>query len=255
MSVPDTSTSTPADPLVERLAGVEGWLHIDEARRLYQLIRSWPVGDEPLTLVEIGSWKGRSSITMATALQDAGVEGRVWAIDPHKGSVEHVEMWGEVDTYDEFLANIERSGAAPRIEPLRMASHDARPTFGDRSVDLLFIDGSHEYVDVRRDIDDWLSALREPAVVGFNDSSWPGVYRALRERVLSRGTPFRSPELVRSTLFARYDPDAPWTAAERDRWRRVSLVLGARRAAHPIVPRLPESVKRAANQITRRLTG
>jgi MMP 1-O-methyltransferase len=248
--MPETSP-----PLADRLDGVEGWLHLDEGRRLYDSIPRLAPRDGSLTIVEIGSWKGRSSIALAAGLADSGRDGRVWAIDPHTGSSEHVEQWGKVDTFDEFCANIEHAGVAQQVTPLRMPSHEARPQFADRSVDLLFIDGSHEYPDVRRDIDDWISALRAPAVVAFNDSSWPGVYRALRERVLSRGTPFRAPELIRSTLFTRYEPDAPWTADERARWQRVSMVLAARRAAHRVVPLLPSGVKHLANEVTRRLTG
>jgi predicted O-methyltransferase YrrM len=247
-------TSPLAATLAGRLDGVEGWLHLDEGRRLYDAARHLADRGGPLTIVEIWSWKGRSSIALASGLVDSGREGTVWAIDPHTGSVEHVEQWGRVDTFAEYLANIGRSGVGGRVSPLRLPSHEARPQFGDRSVDLLFIDGSHEYADVRRDIDDWMSALRAPAVVAFNDSSWPGVYRALRERVLSRGTPFRAPELVRSTLFVRYDPDALWTPDERARWRRVSAVLAARRASHRVVPKLPPVAKRLANGLTRRLT-
>ena len=131
------------------LTGVEGWLYIEEAVELYETVRSHPAAD-PVLVVEIGSWKGRSTIALAQAVRDRGHPlGRVVAIDPHTGSREHHERFGAVDTFDEFLRNIDRAGLTDLVEPMRTTSLDASGQLVGSSVDVLFIDGSHEYEDVR----------------------------------------------------------------------------------------------------------
>lgn len=237
------------DRLMRPLSDVEGWLHLDEAAALYRGVQALPLERDPLILVEIGSWKGRSSITMATALRDAGRRGTVHAIDPHTGNVEHHERWGSVDTFDEFVANVERAGASDLVAPIRGYAHDVVDRFEDGTVDLLFIDGSHEYEDVRTDLDDWVPKLAAPAVVGLNDTSWPGVYKAIRQRVLCDDAPFRDPLLVRSTLYLWFDPTHRF--GDDRRVRQIRSTVAARRAGHPFKNVLPAPVKVLANQATR----
>ncbi|HEY8866738.1 MAG TPA: class I SAM-dependent methyltransferase [Solirubrobacteraceae bacterium] len=78
------------------------------------------------------------------------------------------------------------------------ASHRARCTF-------LFVDGSHRYEDVLRDIDDWTSALADVATVAFHDAvTYPGVRRALEERVTPPDSPFHNLRVVEETLVADF---------------------------------------------------
>lgn len=198
------------DRLAADLEGVDGWLLDEEACALHEAARRARADGGPPLVVEIGSWKGRSSIALARGL-GARPEpaGKVLAIDPHTGSREHRELWGEVDTYAEFLANVERAGVRDRLSPRRMTSREARAAHDGRPVHVLFIDGSHEYADVRDDLDDWLPLLAPGAVVGFNDVLWPGVLRALREKVLIPGSGLRRPALIQNTLFMTREGDAP----------------------------------------------
>lgn len=188
------------------LDAVEGWLYLDEAWALHETVHTLPPG--AATVVEIGSWKGRSTIALALAIQARG-SGRIFAIDPHTGEKDRTGI-GPVQTLDDFNANVARAGVESEVEMLVMTSHDARARFADHSVDLLFVDGSHQYLDVRRDIEEWASALKDEAAIAFNDPSAPGVYRALRELVLRPG-PYVKPRLVQNTLFFEFqrnaDPD------------------------------------------------
>lgn len=237
--------------LIRRLDGVDGWLHVDEATELHRAALALPPVDHPLVLVEIGSWKGRSTISLASALELSGREGRVVAIDPHTGNVEHHRRWGTIDTYEVFLANLEAAGIRSYVEPLRMSSHEAAPSFEPGSIDLLFVDGSHEYEDVCRDVTAWTPLLRQGATVIYNDASWPGVYRALRKLVLRVGSGYREPRLVRSTLFMVYDPDGP--PVSRGQWRRLSAVLAVRRLPHRVRKLIPGPIKDAVNRLTSRV--
>jgi predicted O-methyltransferase YrrM len=252
----DRETPSPADvasstraSLEAALDGVDGWLHVDEAARLYEAVAESPGHPGELRVVEIGSWKGRSTIALGLAAQTrAG--STVVAIDPHLG--DNGEFSDGEETFTDFLHNLERAGVADVVQPVRERSHDARPMIKDGSVGVLFLDGSHRYQDVRRDLDDWISALTAGATLACNDSSKPGVYRALRETVLRRGAAFRQPQLVRSTLFVEHRPGTPWTPADHRQWIRLSVVLALRRSAHWLVPYLPAWVKRTGNRISER---
>ncbi|RLC39554.1 MAG: hypothetical protein DRH33_02540 [Candidatus Nealsonbacteria bacterium] len=56
-------------------------------------------------IIEIGSWKGRSTIWLGRGSK-AGNKVKVFAIDPHTGSPWHRKMYGKVWTYEEFKKNI-----------------------------------------------------------------------------------------------------------------------------------------------------
>jgi predicted O-methyltransferase YrrM len=202
--------------LQSALEGVEGWLYLDEARALYETVRSLPSGT--VIVVEIGSWKGRSTIALALAVKRRG-SGRVYAIDPHTGEKDRTGT-GPIQTLDDFRANIARAGVASVVELLITTSLEARPNFTDHTVDFLFVDGSHQYPDVRRDIEGWASALKDEAAIAFNDPSAPGVYRALREIVLRPG-PYIDPRLVQNTLFFGFRRREKPNAAAMRRLRRV----------------------------------
>ena len=115
------------------------------------------------------------------------------------------------------------------MRPVRSLSADACAGFDSGSVGLLFVDGSHRYDDVVRDIELWKPRLSDGASVAFHDAiRHDGVRRALQSRVLSEASGFDRPHFVQGTLFV--------TRVTRDRslgrsgWsrRRGRLVLGLR---------------------------
>jgi hypothetical protein len=234
--------------------GVEGFLGLDEAWALHEAARLYPPVSQNVTVVEIGSWKGRSTIALGLGANARG-NGTVFAIDPHTGSRELIEIYGPVDTYGSFLWNVERAGVSHVVTPLRETSHQARTRFSDGSVHVMFVDGSHEYEDVRQDIDDWTPALADGALVSFNDPSAGGVYRALRERVLSIGSPFRAPKLIQNSVFFEFKRHAPWTARDWVAWSRLRLALVLRYQANRFRPHMPPWLVRVGWTASRRMVG
>jgi predicted O-methyltransferase YrrM len=221
--------------LTDALADVEGWLGDDEAWTLHRAVAARPA-TEPVTVVEIGSWKGRSTIALATAVADRPAGGVVLAVDPHEGGVAH-RLTGEVDTFDQLLANLERAGVAGVVDPVRTTSRAARGVVADHSVEVLFVDGSHRFEDVLGDIDAWESALVPGALAAFHDSiSYPGVRRALRARALIRGSSYRRPRLVEETMTFDYRPGQAWRSTDSLRMSamraRVLCLRSARRVRY-----------------------
>jgi len=237
--------------LVDRISSIEGWTYLDEAWALHEAVRCYP-GCEALRVVEIGSWKGRSTIALAMGLRSRG-SGRVYAIDPHTGSREHIEAYGSVDTFQAFLNNIKTAGVADLVDPIRSTSHEARPRFADDSVNVLFVDGSHEYRDVITDIHDWTPTLLDGSVVAFNDPLMPGVYQALREAVLIAHSPYRNARYISNTLFFRFRTQARWHFGDSVllHWLRVLLALRYR--AQAFVAYMPGWAVRSGRRLYERL--
>ncbi|MEZ5967000.1 MAG: class I SAM-dependent methyltransferase [Planctomycetota bacterium] len=172
-------------------ATVNGWLTRREAEFLFTAARSVPGGG---TIVEIGSFFGRSTICLARGSR-AGGGAHVHAIDPQLGSPKHTERLGCRDPYPWFLANLERAGIADLVTPHKTTSLAAAAAF-EGAVDLLFLDGSHEEDDVAADYAAWFPRLRVGGLVAFHDSWHMRGVRRVTEELLRAGAPLTRPRLV-----------------------------------------------------------
>jgi GT2 family glycosyltransferase len=181
-------------------AGIEGWLGQREARALHEAAFRHAHATPELAAVEIGSWKGRSTVALATGLKRGGA-GLLHAVDPHEGMNTHALM-NEESTWATLRENVRDAGVESYVRVVRDLSTCASARFSEQSVGLLFLDGSHRYEDVLGDIEAWLPRLADGATVAFHDAAtYPGVRRALFERVLGARPGFDRPRLVEDTLF------------------------------------------------------
>jgi predicted O-methyltransferase YrrM len=158
------------------VSGVEGWLSNDQGRALHAAA-SASTGRG--AIVEIGSWKGRSTIWLAAGARQAGQ--RVIAIDPHAGSREDPTA----STFDAFRTNLERAGLIDQVEVMVMTSADAARAV-DGPVELLFVDGDHSPEGARRDADLWLPRVLPGGIVMFHDvatSGYAGPRRTFQRRI------------------------------------------------------------------------
>ncbi len=150
-----------------RLAGIEGWLRVEQARRLWELASTVEAGG---VIVEIGSYQGKSTVVLAAA---APASATVYAIDPHAGNDRGPGQWqgdpveGEADRRA-FLANLTAAGVADRVIHLRERSEDAHHLV-DGEVDLLYVDGAHGYGAARADIGGWGGRVRPGGVMAVHD--------------------------------------------------------------------------------------
>jgi hypothetical protein len=190
---------------------VAGWLTADQARRLWDAARSL---DAPAQIVEIGSFRGRSTIVLALAAQD-GV--RVVAIDPHLGGdrgpqeIEVRPELGEAD-HEAFSANLERAGVAGRVRYVRRFSQDALGAVGGE-IQLLYVDGAHRFVPARADLRRWGARVPVGGRLLVHDSfSSVGVTLALAAEVIG-GARWRY--RGRSGSLAEYERVAGLGAAAR----------------------------------------
>ena len=161
---------------------VEGWLTEAQAHRLFDRARALSPGAR---IVEIGSFRGRSAIFLASGAPE-GVE--IDCIDPHLGSdrgpqeIAEDRDLGEEDAQT-FRDNLSRAGVLDRIRHVRRRSQEALDAV-DGPVELLFIDGAHRYGPARDDIVHWGARVPADGRMLVHDSfSSVGVTLALLRHV------------------------------------------------------------------------
>lgn len=166
------------DRIKEITGKMEGWLAEGEGLLLYSLAKKCNRG----VIVEIGSWKGKSTIWLASGSK-RGKKARVYAIDPHIGSSEHRKMFGKVWTFEEFKKNIKKARVDDVIVPMVKKSENAAKNF-DKPVGLAFIDGAHEYGMVALDYNLWFPKLIDGGVMAFHDTILsPGPAKLVEEKL------------------------------------------------------------------------
>lgn len=138
--------------------------------------------------VEIGVWRGQSVCYAAVEIINKNKNITIDAIDTWEGSPQEdlhlVDPFEENTLYDIFLKNIEP--VKHIITPVRMDSVQASSRYEDRSLDFVFIDGSHLYEAVKADIQAWLPKVKLGGFIGghdYNNSNEPlnGVQKAVDE--------------------------------------------------------------------------
>lgn len=137
-------------------------------------------------IVEVGSWKGKSSVFMAVEIINSGKNIKFDCVDTWLGSKDgltanHRAVLNNT-LYDIFLSNIEP--VKHIINPIRMTSVEASQLYQDCSLDFVFIDAGHSYASVKQDIESWLPKLKHGSILAGHDynNGWPGVNRAVNEK-------------------------------------------------------------------------
>jgi predicted O-methyltransferase YrrM len=180
-----TDFRTHVKPLI---ADIPGWLTDEEGEALYELARRCR-GDG--VIVEIGSWKGKSTVCLGLGSR-AGNSVPVYAVDPHADY-----------RFGDFKTNVERAGIADLVRPIASLSQAAADEF-DAPIELLFVDGAHEYDLVLEDFEKWVPKVVDGGWVAFHDTTWTKGPRKVVGHAIYRSRRFKDVEfVVGSTTVAR----------------------------------------------------
>jgi predicted O-methyltransferase YrrM len=153
---------------------IPGWLKSGQARLLHDEARRLAPGAHVL---EIGSHQGRSTVVLAKAVAPLG--GRVTCVDPFVEG----PLFGGTPTRAKFETNIREAGVADVVDLVPEYSTRLRPSWTE-PIDLLYIDGKHDYWTVCDDLR-WAAHLPTGGAVVVHDSfSSLGVTLAILRHVL-----------------------------------------------------------------------
>ncbi len=154
---------------------IDGWMRWPETQFLYYESKKHNV------IVEVGSWKGRSTTCICSGNKDA----KVFAVDTWAGSSDERDLTNSLakkeDIYQTFLNNTKQFS---NLTPIRKSSVEAAKDFEDGSVDWIFVDAGHTYLEVKEDVLTWLPKLKIGGIMSghdFEPSVWMEVCRAVNE--------------------------------------------------------------------------
>lgn len=162
---------------ISRSLAVEGWLMESEAAYLAEM------ASKSFLVAEIGSWMGRSTCALAANVG----EGTVFAVDTWKGSPEHVSnLAGKPEGW--LFSEFRRNTRGLPVMPTPLPSLDAAFLFAKTGIrfDLIFLDASHDYPNVKADILAWLPLLADGGIIcghDYDPPHWMGVKQAVEECV------------------------------------------------------------------------
>lgn len=191
------------------LGSLEGLLGEVHCLRLYELAREVP-GE--LAIVELGSYKGRSSCYLAE-----GAKGKVFCVDGWDAPGSLVGRFGhrfgftEPETYQEFLRQVRLAGHEDKITPLKGLTADVARSWAEHScpIGLLFIDANHHYEYVKADFEAWSPFVVPTGCVAFDDyldKPKPRVKKFVDE-LLDEGAWYMDGDPAKLVVLRRSDPE------------------------------------------------
>lgn len=146
---------------------------------------------KPSIIIEIGSYLGQSAITMANALKDFSLDSNIFCVDTWLGSPEHwrsdkcncMSLFNYFENgisgmYDQFLINMIVNKVDSIVIPIPNTSINAFDIFQWKNIkaDLIYVDGSHEMMDVVNDIEKYSKLISDKGFLFGDDyRSWEGV--------------------------------------------------------------------------------
>lgn len=175
-------------------AQIEGWMPLEFIPGFERALIHVHVHDQgPLTVIEVGSWKGLSANQMAKICKQSGVAAEIVCIDTWLGSPEHMEgesashgmqrVNGVPTLLTEFAKNTKTAGNDDVVFPFPISSAQGASYLASKGVmaDIIYVDAGHEYESVLLDLRLYWSLLRPGGVMIMDDYRWPGVRKAIDE--------------------------------------------------------------------------
>lgn len=173
----------------------------------------------PDLIIEVGTWKGKSASCFGHAVKRLGKPSGVLCVDTWLGAREFWTTGSEPDgwwagianqdpegfrreryqalelrfgypsVYYRFLANVVHQGLQDVLTPFPQTSRLAARWLGARGVhaQLIYIDGSHEYVDVLEDLNAYAPLLATGGIIIGDDYWLTDVRNAVNDFTICHG--------------------------------------------------------------------
>jgi hypothetical protein len=162
---------------------IYGWFDKDNQDFYKKVVDTHNNGD---IFVEVGCYRGKSTVCMAVNIANSAKQIPFYAVDTWEGSEEHQEgqSFADLDVvnknlYEVFLKNIKR--VENYITPIREFSIEAAKRFTNNSLAFVYLDASHDYENVKNDIDAWYPKIKKNGMLAGHDWQHPDVVKAVTE--------------------------------------------------------------------------
>lgn len=153
---------------IENASKIQGWFPEEDMRTVWNLV----IGKVPEggLVVEMGSWKGRSSYIFAAACQEK--KANLICMDSFKGLLlkDH-KLWDLYQSDNGYYAEGNQGSIIHHIKDnlkefnnveIRQGdSRDLHKTIKDESVDLFFLDGDHDMPILGLDLDNFYPKVKK----------------------------------------------------------------------------------------------
>jgi hypothetical protein len=150
---------------------------------------------KPTTIIEVGTWKGQSAITMGNAVREFGLNTTIHCVDTWLGAI---EFWttgrntsernlstinGYPQVYYQFLSNVVHNNLQNVILPFPNTSENGYRYFKYNNItaQMIYIDASHEEDDIYKDLNNYYELLENNGILFGDDyqKDWPGVINSV----------------------------------------------------------------------------
>lgn len=180
-----TQYPAPAPPWTNPISGESGFLALYE-----EFVERAPV-DRASVVVEVGLGIGHSIAHLLHLVSESGKPIAVHGVDPFlsttgRNGEQQAEGDREGGDFNLFLREFGKLSRRERdlLRLIRLPSVIAARAFPERSVDLVLIDGNHDYDFVLADLSAWWPKVRDGGVLAGDDYCEPyGVVGAVRDYV------------------------------------------------------------------------
>lgn len=165
---------------------IKGALYVGEGVFLFQLAKRC---EGRGVIVEIGSLLGKSTAYLALGSK-ANSNAKVFAIDTFNGGNSKPKselvknIFAKGDFFEDFLKNMEKANMTDIVVPIRMRSEDAIDEI-DEPIELLFINGAHDYKNVEKDFLTYFPKVIERGTIAFHDMKRTGVREFIHDKILT----------------------------------------------------------------------
>jgi hypothetical protein len=159
---------------------IEGWWGDADAGLYAEMVRLFDSGSH---FVEVGSFKGRSSSSMAVEIVNSKKDIRFDCVDTWAGSEEHQKdsdgyirelaknsKYATVvagNLFQQFMDNTKQFSDV--INPVRLTSQEAHKLYDEESLDFVFIDAAHDMRSVLKDICGWSPKVKKGGIIAGHD--------------------------------------------------------------------------------------
>lgn len=175
---------------------IEGWFDFME---IYD--KAVTRAQDGAVFVEIGSWMGKSACYLAELIRKSGKKISFTCVDIWDDNWTDAAFWAQICKAREagktlmqmFRDNLDRYGVGEYVKSIKSDSSEGAKFFEDGTVDMVFIDASHEYEYVKRDLEAWWPKVKPGGIFAGHDFFYaPGVRQAVEEFFRSKGREFRT---------------------------------------------------------------